>query len=1147
MDVRENGKRTVRDFKLTSVALRNKSTIFLLAFIVTVFGLYSYRSLPKELFPEVVFPTIFVQTPYPGNSPIDIENLVTRPIEQELESISGVVEISSTSMQDFSIIFVEFNTDVDVKNALAEVKDAVDQSKMNLPNDLPSDPVVMDFDFGEFPIININLSGDYSIEELNVFAEDLQDEMEMIEEVSKCEIRGIDEREVKIHVDMHKMQAYELTFDDIERAITSENISISGGELLLGTTRWSVRTDGEFNDIKDFYHIIVKRENSRVVYLQDIADITFGYADPESFARLDRKPVVSLQVIKKSGANLLAATDQVFEILDRTQASHQLPSGVSVSITNDQSDTVRKQLSNLENNMFMAIILVIAVLFFFLGTRNALFVGLAIPISFFLSFVIIGVIDYRINMIVLFSLILALGLLVDNAIVVVENIHRFVQKGYHPFEASKRAVGEIAWPIITSTTTTLAAFFPLALWEGITGQFMKYLPITLIIVLTSSLFVALVIVPVFAAVLIRRKKNDRSAQEIKKRAIIVVLGMIGLSIPLFLAGQRILPNLLLVFGIVGLLDIFLFRNWQQWFQDVFLSKLEYYYRRLLVFAISKSKPYIFFGGTVVMLVFVMIFFFLRQPNILFFPESDPEYINIVVELPIGTDIEKTNAFTMQMEEDLEELLGPYQSIVKSVLTTVGQGTGGFNDVGPQPHVAVTTVSFVEYAERGDVNTSNIMKMLSDALVSRYPGVVLSLEKNDMGPPTGEPINIEITGESFDMLVMLADTFDQLIADANIMGIENLTMDMDIGKPELVISIDRDKARRYGISTLQIASQIRTALFGREISNFKVGEDEYPIQLRFKEPYRHNLSALMNQTIKYKEEGETIQIPINAVAKLSYSTTYGSVKRKDLNRTVTLTSNVVQGYNATSVNQQIMSQLSAFEMPEGYNYAFTGEQQDQQESIDFLANALLVAIALILLILVSQFNSLMKPLIIIASVIFSTIGVFLGLALFRMDFVVVMTGIGIVSLAGIVVNNAIVLIDYIELLKRQKREELGLKEEAFLSVEDATECVVEAGKTRLRPVLLTAITTILGLIPMAIGMNFDFAGLLQNYNPQLYFGGDVVAFWGPISWTIIFGLVFATFLTLIIVPVMYRLTILAQKRVTGFIEMLTASKNQPIEP
>ncbi|MDF1571667.1 MAG: efflux RND transporter permease subunit [Bacteroidales bacterium] len=1139
-------KQKFREFKITTAALKNRNTVFLLTALIIFFGIFSYRNLPKELFPEIVLPTVLVQTTYPGNPPLDIENLITRPLEKEIESVTGIKEISSTSAQDASMIIVEFNTDVDIKVALQDVKDAVDKAKSELPGDLLFDPLVQDIDFSEFPIININLSGVFSVEELKNYAEILEERIESVGEISKVEIRGVDEREIKVDVDLLKMESYGLSFDDIEFAISQENVSISGGEIKLGDTRRSVRTVGEFEDVKELENIIVKREGEVVVYLKNVATVTDGYEEPKTFTRLDNQSVVSVQVIKKSGENLLEATDQIFAIIDQAEASGDLPPEMTVTLTNDQSEMIRMQLSNLENSMIMGVIFVILVLFYFLGTRNALFVGLAIPMSMFLSFIILNALGFKVNLIVLFALILALGLLVDNAIVVVENIYRFVDRGFGPYEAARRAVGEIAYPIITSTSTTLAAFLPLAFWGGVTGEFMKNLPITLIIVLTSSLFVALIIVPVFSATFIRMGPDRKNNMPNVKRGLIIALSFIGAGGLFYIPGWNAIATLAIIFGIIGLLNALFFHKAEDWFQNVFLDWLDGVYSRFLRFALRKWNPVFFFIGTFILLIFAIGFFQARDVNVVFFPDNEPSYINIVAELPIGTDVTATNNFMKELESDVNGIIEPYRDIVKSVLTTVGVGNDQF-EAGNNPNEALTTVSFVEYELRDGIETSKIQRELTDHLLNRYPGVVLSIEKDRMGPPAGDPVSIEIAGDDFEQIIMLTDSVLHRIDEAGIMGLEGLTMDLDLGKPELLVKLDRDKLMRYGLSTYQVANTLRTALFGREVSDFKVGEEEYPINMRLKEEYRYNSSTLLNMGISYVDNGQLINIPLSALADVEYRSTYGAVKRKDLRRVITLSSNVIEGYNATRINQQLAGVLEAYDFPEGYTYEFGGEQEEQRESMAFLINALLIAVAIILMILVTQFNSIVKPAIILASVLFSTIGVFGGIATFRMDFVVVMTGIGIVSLAGIVVNNAIVLIDYIELLKKAKRRELGLREGEFLPVHHATDTIIEGGRTRLRPVLLTAITTILGLIPLAVGLNIDFGGLLRELKPNIFFGGDMVIFWGPISWTVIFGLTFATFLTLVIVPVMYKITVQISKMInTRMIRLRRIENGETVE-
>jgi len=1127
--------KVVREFKLTTLALRNKTTILLLTFSVLIFGWISYISLPKELFPEVKLPWIMIMTPYPGNAPLDIENLVTRPIEKELESVNGIKDIKSTSSQGFSYILIVFNSDVETKVALQDCKDAVDKAKDELPDDLPSDPMVQDIDASEFPIVNINLSGDYSVDELKKYGEILEDRIEGISEISKVEIQGINEKEIKINADPIKMASYNISFNDIESAISSENLSISSGEIKLGDTRRSIRALGEFLTVKEMEDIIIKSEDRKMVYLRDVAEVVDGFEEPSSITRLGQQPVISLQVVKKGGENLLNATKQIEEILENIREERVFPESLKITITNDQSDVVKAQLSSLENSMIMSVIFVVLVLFFFLGTRNALFVGLAIPLSMFMSFVILQFIGYTINMMVLFGLILALGMLVDNAIVVVENIYRFVDKGYKPIEAARLAVGEIAIAIIASTLTTLAAFFPLVFWDSIMGEFMKYLPITLIIVLSSSLFVALVIIPVFSSMFVKHQEEDKLPEKKLVYRIIAILLVLGTLF--FVLGVNILGSLLFIAAFVSLMNLLFFARIGIWFKTTFLDYLEDVYTRFLTTVLKGLRPLYMLLGTVGLLFLTFVFYGIVSPNVVFFPSGDPNFINVFVELPAGTDISKTDEFAKNLEKDVIHLVEPYKDIVKSVLTNVGDGAilEGSLDFSTRHNKCLVTVTFSDYEDRNGVNTAKILKLFNDSLTYNYPGAIFTIDRDQNGPPTGKPINLEITGYDFEKLIYLADTIEQIIENEKIEGIEGLKMDLNVNKPEMIVTIDREKVRRFGMSTAQVSMALRTALFGKEVSDFKVGEDKYPIQLRLKEEFRNSIPALMNQKIVFRNNmGKLLVVPISAVASFKYNTTYDAIKRIDLDRVVTLYSNVLEGYNANNINAQIKATLENFDMPSGYSYKFTGEQEEQAESMEFLSLALVLAIVLILIILVSQFNSIVKPFIIIASVVFSTIGVFGGIATFNMDFVVIMTGIGIVSLAGVVVNNAIVLIDYIELLKAQKREELGIDENEFLPIEEATACIVKAGKTRLRPVLLTAITTILGLFPMAIGINIDFIGLLEKFDPQISLGGDMASMWSPMSWTVIFGLTFATFLTLIIVPVMYRIAILTKKNALKFL-------------
>ncbi|MCF6366678.1 MAG: efflux RND transporter permease subunit [Bacteroidales bacterium] len=1117
-----------REFNITTASLKNKNTVYLLIAILAIAGGLTYKNLPKEMYPEVALPMVMIQTPYPGNAPSDIENLVTKPLEKEVFTVNGIKNMTSTSSQDNSLIMLDMNSDVNIKTALQDVKDAVDRAKSELPDDLPVDPVVLDIDPSEFPVININLSGDFSTDELKMYAEYLEEKIEEINEVSKVNINGAEEKLIRINLDKQKMDAFYISFDNIENAIAYENMSMSGGDLIIGNTRRSVRTEGEFKNIEELNNIIVKSEKGNIVYLKDVlkeGKVIDGYEDIQSISRLNGETVVTLQVIKKSGENLIRTSEQIFEIIENAEKTI-LPEGLTVTVTNDQSDMVRKMIKNLENSIIMGILFVMWVLFFFLGTRNAMFVGIAIPMSMFISFVILGAIGSTINLIVLFSLILALGMLVDNGIVAVENIYRFRQQGYSAFEAAKLGVGEIAWAIIASTATTLAAFVPLLFWPGMMGSFMGFLPKTLIIVLSSSLFVALVIIPAFTLVF----KSKGGEKPPKKRTLIITGVLTAFAIIFYITKLMIAANLLMVIAIVTILNFYIFFKISIWFQEVLLIKLEKFYLNFLKYALKGRKPTLFLLGTILLMFGTIGFMKLRSPKVNLFPLNEPKFFMVKSELPIGSDITATDSIAKEIEKDLKEILTNEDyfkdSIVESMVTTIGKGAVGENEraTDNRPNKSITTVNMVDFEFRMGRNTSNLMRIVSDSLIGKYPGVTISVEKNTMGPPTGKPINIELSGEDFNQLMIYADTVTQIINHSGISGIEGLKPDLDLNKPELLITVDRDAVRRFGMATGQIAATIRTALFGKEISDLKVGDEEYPIQIQLAPEYRNNISTLLNQIITFRNPstGKFVHVPVSSVAKFEYTSSFSAIKRIDNKRVITLYSNIIEGANGTEINNKLRKILDNFEFKDGYKYELTGEQEEQKETEDFMMKAMLIAVALIILIMVTQFNSIIKPFIIIATVIFSTIGVFGGIATFKMDFVIIMSGVGIISLAGIVVNNGIVLIDYIDYLKQLRRKELGLEEDANLPFDEIVNIIVKGGQTRLRPVLLTAITTILGLLPMATGLNIDFAALLSDFKPNIYFGGDNAVFWGPMAWTVIFGLTFATFLTLILVPVMYMI-------------------------
>lgn len=1120
-------KNKLKEFGLTSLAIDNATSVFLVSFMILLFGLQSYQKMPKQQYPDASMPTIFVNTPYFGNSAEEIENLISRPIEKELEGVEGIKSVNSTSIQDFSVIVAEFEASLEMSEVLRKTKDAVDKAKSELPTDLKQDPEILEINFSEIPIVTVNVSGDYSPDELRAYAEQLKNKIELIKEVSKVQMRGQQEREMKIDVDLNKMQSLKVSFTDIENAVKTENLTMSGGEIVKNGFRRAVRIVGQFTSDIELENIIVKSETQRPIYLKDIATVKYGYKERTSYARSDGYPVISLDVIKRKGKNLLAAADELKIVL--AQEVNELPSDLKVSLFNDQSVNTRNEVSNLENSIISGVILVILVLLFFLGLRNASFVGIAIPLSMLMGILFLYVSGTTMNIVVLFSLILALGLLVDNGIVVVENIYRYMQDGYSSIEAAKFGTGEVAWPIIASTATTLAAFLPLAFWPGIMGEFMKFMPITLMLVLGSSLFVALVINPVLTSRFMKvdTQADERSGYVTKRKNV-----FIGIAIMLLMAvaGHIInidwIRNLMVLTAAISALNFFLLRPGAFLFQNSMMPRLEKFYNRFVTFALDGIKPILFFIGTFILLFASGLLFAVKTPKVTFFPSADPIYINTFIELPLGVDIEKTNEITKEVETKILQILEKNEQIVEAVLTQIGENTSDPNqppEPGLTPHKARITVNFIPTQDRGGVSTREILNEIRGS-IKNYAGVKIFVDKNADGPPTGKPINLEIRGDNIDTLVTLTARVKALINNLPIEGIEGLNADVNIGKPELLINIDRAAARRYELSTYSISDALRTSVFGKEVSKYKDGEDEHPIMLRLSEKYRNDENKLINQKVTFRNpaNGQIVQVPISAVATFNYSSTYSSIRRLDGQRVITLSSNLLDGYNANEIVTELQNEMSSFDLPEGYTYEFTGEQQQQAEDMAFLGGALLLAVFLIFIILVTQFNSIISPFIVILSIVFSLIGVLLGYVITGSTISVIFTGVGIISLAGVVVNNAIVLIDYINLLIRNKSDDQGLLSTDELPYHEIKNSIIKAGGTRLRPVLLTAITTVLGLIPLALGINFNFFTLISKLDPQYFSGGDNTAMWGPMAWTIIYGLTFATFLTLVVIPVMYWL-------------------------
>lgn len=1099
-----------KEFWATSWAIDNKTTVYLLTIFITLFGLIAYQSIPKERFPDIVIPTIYVQTIYPGTAPKDIENLVTKPIEKQIKSIAGVKKVTSTSVQSYSAVVVEFNTDVDVPQAKQKVKDAVDKSKTDLPTDLPDDPIVQEIEFSEIPILFVNIAGDYDLATLKRYAEVLEDRIESMKEITRVDVVGALDRQIQINLDMYKMQAASVTTYDVMQAVKNENVTIPGGNVTMDEAQRSLSVSGEFKDVQTIQNLIIRSGSGAQVYLKDIADVRDGFKEQESFGRLDHKNVITLNVIKRSGMNLIESSDKIKEIIEDLK-KNDFPEQLSIEVTGDQSRETRITLHDLINTIIIGFILVTIILMFFMGATNAIFVALSVPLSMFIAFLVLPSVGFTMNMIVLFAFLLGLGIVVDDAIVVIENTHRIYDGGKVPIkQAAKRAAGEIFLPVLSGTATTLAPFVPLAFWGGVIGKFMRFLPITLIITLTASLVVAYIINPVFAVDFMSHDHAPNQRKK-RKRLFIVSAVFIGLALIFYVAGSFGMGNFLITLLLLYVFYYFVLEKAIHAFQHRTWPAVQRVYARFLVWALARPKTILF--STVGLLFLAVFVTAARSPKIVFFPKAEPNFVYVYASLPVGTKPAATDSVARIVEERVYSVIGENNPIVESVITNVAVGANeSRDDRSPYSHKAKVGVAFVEFAKRNGQSTAEYLDRIREA-TRGIPGVEIAVDQEENGPPTAKPITIEISGEKFEDLVTTTKGLKRYLDSLAIPGVEEIKTDLQLNKPEVVIEIDRERANREGISTGQIGSEINLAVLGREVSRFRDANEDYPIVLRYAEKQRNDVERLRNIIVTYRDMnmgGRLRHVPLSSFADVKYTSTYSGIRRKNHKRVVTLSSNVLNGFNPNQVVGEIKKAAALYTaVPRGVNVNLTGEAEEQAETGAFLGKALLISLGLILLILITQFNSIGRTLIILSEIIFSVIGVLLGQAIFDQEFSIVMTGVGIVALAGIVVRNGILLVEFTDILRERG--------------DDLKTAIVEAGRVRMTPVLLTATATILGMIPLAIGFNIDFVTMFTELDPKIYFGGDSVAFWGPLSWTIVFGLSFATFITLILVPVMYQMS------------------------
>lgn len=1032
---------------ISKLAVNNKVTIYILALIIIIAGIFSYVTIPKEAAPSITIPYVFVSTLYFGVSPQDMENLVTQEIEKEVKSINDVKEISSISQESFSSVVIEFNPDVKIEDALQKVRDKVSVAKTNMPTDI-EEPVITEVNFSELPMLYVNLSGNVGLAKLKEVGDNLSDKIEGISGVLSAEVTGGLEREVKINVDADRLKYYNLGFTDIINTINSENQNVPGGSVDIGESGYLVRVPGEFEDPENLQDLIVKSDDEQPIYVRDVAEVIYGYKDRTSYSRQNGKEAVTLVIKKASGENIINIANEIKAILEKEQET--LPEGITVSYSGDESTNIKRTVHELENGVITGMILVCLLLLAAMGLKNALLVATSIPMSFFISFIILGAFGITMNMIVLFSLILVLGIIVDDAIVVTENIFRLQEKeGYNPHDAAIEGPREVQFPVTIATLTIICSFAPLLAFPGIVGQFMRYLPLTLIVCLISSLFVALVINPVLSAHFInveKEKKLNEKRRNQKWRLI---------------------------------------TRFHHWFDELF-HKIVDRYEKVIRKTLQWRKTTI--AGTIGLLFLMIFAYALSNTGFEFFPSTEPDQAYIYVITPVGTTIQKTNEVTSIIEEKLNK----YKNI-EYYITTVGQEIGtGFTSGGDQSNKTTITINFIDNELREQKASETFEEIRKD--ITGITTAEVRMAKQEGGPPTGPPINIEVSGDDFSKLGELSETIKREIKD--IPGIKDLKDNFDQARPEIKVNIDREKAALYGLSTSTIAFTVRTAINGTIASKYRVADEEYDMTVRLDSSQRNDLSTIQNLYIKNKDG---VDIPLTSVASVDFAGGIGAINRKDLNRVVTISANA-EGRSENEVLVDVQNKLKDFQMPPGYTLRFTGQQEDQQESSAFLGQAFFISILLVFFFIVIEFNSVTTPLIIMFTIILSLIGVFFGLVVTQTPFSLVMTGIGVISLAGIVVRNAIVMLDFQkELVKR------GMTRD---------EALVQSGKIRLRPIFLTAAATIMGLIPLTTGVDIDWQTLsLVTDSPN-------TAFWQPMGIAIIFGLSISTFLTLIVIPSMY---------------------------
>jgi len=1025
------------------IAIRNPVFVFIMVLVISIAGFKAYKSIPREAAPDIQIPLLIVSIPFPGATPEDVESLITNKVEQELKTIKNLKEISSTSSEGVAVLTLEFTSDFDISEARTKVREKMDQIKPDLPADA-EDYQVTEINLSEQPLMILNLAGDMGLLGLTELADEVKEEIEGIPGILEVRRAGGLEKEIRVYVNPDKLNYYKLALNQVSSSISNENTNLPGGTITMGPTKYMIRVPGEFISPEGINEALISAPNQVPVRVKDIARVVFGYKEVTSKSRLDGLESVSLSIVKRSGENLLAIRDEVKSIIQRLEKDYK--EDVKFSILSDQGERVQQIVKDLENNIITGFVLVFLVLLLVMGISNALLVAIAIPLSFLVSMIILNVMGFTLNIVVLFSLILSLGLLVDNAIVIVENIYRHRQAGKSRIEAALLGTKEIAIPVTTSTITTVAAFFPLIFMPGIAGEFISFLPKTLIVTLSSSLFVALIINSVLCSTMMRVKVNKEVTSDFDELKLVDHSKILRVY-------QRTLRGVLRFRFVTVMVFIFLFIGTFYWYG-------------------TNTFP---------------------RKRVEFFPKTEPSEAIVNITAPMGTTLDISDGYVTSVEGYIESDMDKLDAVVANVGQRRGSGASSSGSTTTYlSHVVLDFPSWQNWVEK----PSEIIKNLRQKLV-KMVGVQVKLVEAQSGPPTGKAFNLEVQGEDFSKMINSVEIIKQKIKD--IPGLVDLTDDFDRSRPELKVIIDRDKASRLGFRARDIASTVRTAFNGKKVSVFRDGTEEYDIWVQLDQSFRKNQSDLASLFI-FTSSGEPVRL--SEIAKVDTGPSYGSIRHVDTERTITISGDAfrVPGPVLVMKAQQALKDL---ELPDGVRYKFTGENKGRQETQIFIGQALIIAICLILVVMIAQFNSIALPFIVITSVFMSVMGVLLGLIVHDRPFGIIMTGVGTVALAGIVVNNVIVMLDFVVKLRKQ----------GFAR----NEAMVLASAVRFRPVLLTAVTTVIGLAPMAMGMDIDF-----SRDSPIVFGSESGSFWKSMALAIMYGLSVATFLTLFMVPTLYSL-------------------------